>query len=197
MTDHNRGVQIDHQTRQGPPGRPRRREHLPGELGPLRPHHLTRRRPSRRDRVQRNAVELIQQPPARRVRRDRAEQLGLISQHRDCRRSSSHHQPLRPPYRPAPALDHGGRGAYVTRESSAVSVVRSPTSASNRDPACDTTPSPSAVAVIRGRVPIACTSKVLLYLDDLGPQQVQSSLVAGHFPLSGLGHGNTLTKSRG
>jgi len=34
-------------------------------------------------------------------------------------------------------------------------------------------------ALIRRRVVIACTSKVLLYLNDLGPQQAQSSLVAG------------------
>jgi hypothetical protein len=31
-------------------------------------------------------------------------------------------------------------------------------------PACDTTPSPSAVTVIFGRVDVACTLKVLLYL---------------------------------
>src|SRR5687767_15769642 len=48
--------------------------------------------------------------------------------------------------------------------SSVLSVVRSATSASSRDPACDTTPSPSAVAVIFGRVVVTCTSKVLLYL---------------------------------
>ncbi|MDT7700258.1 MAG: hypothetical protein QOJ30_2583 [Pseudonocardiales bacterium] len=79
----------------------------------------------------------------------------------------------------------------------AVSVVRSATSATSRDPACDTTPSPSVVAVIRGRVVVACTSKVLLYLEDLGPQQAQFPLVAGHFRLSGHGHADHLTKNRG
>jgi len=43
-------------------------------------------------------------------------------------------------------------------------VVRSATSASSRDPACDTTPSPSAVAVILALVVVACTSKVLPHL---------------------------------
>jgi hypothetical protein len=51
-------------------------------------------------------------------------------------------------------------------ESCPVSVVRSATSASSHEPARDTTPSPSAVAVIFGLVVVACTSKVLLYPVD-------------------------------
>jgi hypothetical protein len=54
-----------------------------GDLDSLGPHHLTRRRPSRRDRVQLNAVELVEQPPAGRVRRDGSEQFGLIGQDSD------------------------------------------------------------------------------------------------------------------
>jgi hypothetical protein len=99
--------------------------------------------------------------------------------------------------RPGSWRARGLRNPVSALDSSAVSVVRSATSATNRDPACDTTPSPSAVAVIRGRVVMACTLKVLLYSDELGPQQAQSLLVAGHFRLCGHGHAIQLTKSRG
>lgn len=85
MTDHDRSIEVDHQTRQDPACSLGRREHFAGELGPLGPHHLTCRRPRRRDRVQVNAIELIQQPPAGRVRGNRTEQFRLISQHRDVR----------------------------------------------------------------------------------------------------------------
>ena len=54
-------------------------------------------------------------------------------------------------------------------------------SASSRDPACDTTPSPSAVAVILGRVVVACTSKVPLRQMILRPQQAQFPLERGTF----------------
>ena len=48
-----------------------------------------------------------------------------------------------------------------------------------------------------GRVLVTCTSKVLLYPDDLSPQQAQFLLAAGHFRLSGQGHADRLMKSRG
>ena len=83
VTDHDRGVQVDHQPGQLPPGRPRRRERLAGELGALRPDDLPGRGPSPRDRAQLRGVEAVEQPPARRVRRHRPEQRGLIGQHRD------------------------------------------------------------------------------------------------------------------
>jgi hypothetical protein len=73
----------------------------------------------------------------------------------------------------------------------------SATSASSRDPACDTTPSPSAVAVIVGRVVVACTSKVLLYPVDLRLQQSQFPLVAGHFVYPGPDTPRPLMKSPG
>src|SRR5215218_9519847 len=91
----------------------------------------------------------------------------------------------------------GLRSPAKASASWAVSVVRSATSASSRDPACDTTPSPSVVAVILGRVVVACTSKVPLHQVDLSPQQAQFLLVARHFRLSGHGHADQLTKSPG
>lgn len=200
VTNHHRGFQIDHQARQDPPCGLRWREHLPGYLGALRPHHLTRSRPSPGDCVQLNAVELVQQPPACRIRRDRTEQLGLVGQHRDVgdRRGAISHRDRQIEQDPARIKPSPGpRSPGNASDNSAVSVLRSPTSASSREPACDTTPSPSAAAVIRGRVDIACTSKVLLYLDDSGPQQAQSPLVAGHFRLSSHEHANLLMKSRG
>ena len=83
VTDHDRGVQVDHQPGQLAAGRRRWRERLAGELGALRPHHLTRRGPGPRDRTEPAGVESVEQPPARRVRRHRPEQRGLIGQHRD------------------------------------------------------------------------------------------------------------------
>jgi len=50
-------------------------------------------------------------------------------------------------------------------------------------PACDTTPTPSAVTVIFGRVVVACTSKVPLDVGVLGPQQTKYLLVKRHFRL--------------
>src|SRR4051794_16142555 len=98
--------------------------------------------------------------------------------------------------RPGSCRDRGLRRPTSAAPNSAVSVVRSATSASSRDPACDTTPSPSAVAVTGGRVVVACTSKVLLY-PDLSPQQAQFLQVAGHFRLSNPTHAERLVKSRG
>jgi hypothetical protein len=71
-----------------------------------------------------------------------------------------------------------------TRDNSPVNVVRSATSASSRDPACDTTPCPSAVTVILRRAVVTCTSKVPLHQIDMSPQQAQFRLVARHFRLS-------------
>ena len=83
MTHHQRGIQVNHHTRQVTPGRPSRRERLTGELGALRPHDLPGRCSGPRDRTQPRGVELREQPPARRVRRHRPEHGGLIGQHRD------------------------------------------------------------------------------------------------------------------
>jgi hypothetical protein len=83
VTHHDRGVQVDHQPGQGPPGRPRRRERLTCELGALRPDDLPGSGPSPGDRAELRGVEPLEQPPARRVRRHRPEQRGLIGQHRN------------------------------------------------------------------------------------------------------------------
>src|SRR3954451_8235809 len=98
--------------------------------------------------------------------------------------------------RPGSCRDRGLRRPTSASPNSAVSVARSATSASRRDPACDTTPSPSAVAVTGGPIVVACTSKVLLCLYDLSPQQAQFLLVVEHFRLSSHGHADHLMKSR-
>src|SRR3954463_12378785 len=98
--------------------------------------------------------------------------------------------------RPGSCRDRGLRRPTSASPNSAVSVVRSATSASSRDPACDTTPSPSAVAVTSGRVLVASTSKVLLCLDDLSPQQAQSIKTrTRRSPHEEPGLGNTPTTS--
>ena len=201
VADHDRGVQVDHQPRQLAPGRASRRERLdptarraaPTPPPAPRPEPM-RPRPTARCRVGPAAASTSSPtPPPRTTRPDRPAP--------QRRRSSSRRRRPRPPCRPAPDPDHAAPAACADppapRPTRAVSVVRSATSASSRDPACDTTPSPSAVAVIFGRVVVACTSKVLLYLDDLSPQQAQFPLVAGHFRLSSRGHADRLMKSQG
>jgi hypothetical protein len=66
-------------------------------------------------------------------------------------------------------------------ESSLVRQVRSATSASKRDPTCETTPVPSAVTTTFGRVLVVCTWKVPPDLGDKGPRQALSYLVTRHF----------------
>ena len=83
VADHDRGVQVDHQPGQLAPGRPRRRERPPGSSARCAHDHLPGRGPSPRDRAQLRGVESVEQPPARRVRRHRPEQRGLIGQHRN------------------------------------------------------------------------------------------------------------------
>jgi hypothetical protein len=86
--------------------------------------------------------------------------------------------------RPGLCRVRGLHSPASTADNSPISVVRSATSSSSRDPACDTTPSPSAVTVIVGRVVVACTSKVPLHQIDMIPQQAQFPLVGRHFHLS-------------
>jgi hypothetical protein len=83
VTDHDRGVEVDHQPGQHPPGHSSGRERSAGQLGPLRPDDLPCSGASPGNRAQVPAVETIEQPPACRVRRHLAEQRGLIRQHRD------------------------------------------------------------------------------------------------------------------
>jgi len=83
VTDHDRGVEVDHQPGQHAPGRSSGRERLAGQLGPLRPDDLPCRGASPGNRAQVHGVEAIEQPPACRVRRHQPEQRGLIRQHRD------------------------------------------------------------------------------------------------------------------
>jgi hypothetical protein len=96
---------------------------------------------------ERGVVELVQQPPAGRVRRDRPEQSLLIAQYR--------------------YLGDGGRAV------------------GDRDPTCETTPAPSAVTMIFGRLVVACTRKV-----PPRPRRTWSSaspVLPGHEALSAFG----------
>jgi hypothetical protein len=98
--------------------------------------------------------------------------------------------------RPGSCRPRGFRSPASTSECSPAKVIRSahqPAAATRSD----TTLTPSAVAMTFGRVVVACTSNVLLYLEDLGPQQAQFPLVAGHFGLSKTEHADQLMKSRG
>jgi hypothetical protein len=107
VADHDGRIQVNHEPGQLATSSPCWRERLAGELGALRPQDLPRCGPRPRDLTDTGRVELVEQPPARRVRRHRPEQLGLIAQHRDIRKSWWHHQRPRPPCRPAPDQDRG------------------------------------------------------------------------------------------
>ena len=107
---HDRGIHIQHQPGQHPPGRPRRPKRRAG-LRALRPSHLPGRRPGRRDQRQLPVVELVEQPPARRIRGHRPEQRRLIAQYRDVadalravghRHRQIHQHPTRIMHRPPP-----------------------------------------------------------------------------------------------
>ncbi len=78
-----------------------------------------------------------------------------------------------------------------------VNLLRSARSASSRDPACDTTPAPSAVTVIFGRVVVACTSKVPFLPVVLDLRQAQFPLTEGHFRSPTPGHADKIVKRRG
>jgi hypothetical protein len=161
----------------------------------LGPHHLSRPGPRRRDRGQGGVVESVEQPPARRVRRHRPEQRLLIGQDGDLRdRPRPARIVLAPPAtatarstctRPGSCRTRGLRNPAKASASSAVNVVRSATSASSRDPTCETTPAPSAVTTIFGRVVVARTWKVPPLTGEQNLQQALSYLVTRHFLLSG------------
>jgi hypothetical protein len=173
---HDGRVQIDDQPRQLPAGGARARERLTRALSALRPHGLTCRRPGPRDLAESGAVEALEQPPTRRVRRHRPEQLSLIRQHRHVgdRGPTVGHRHRHIDQQPTRIMTSRGlRRPASASANCAVSVVRSATSASSRDPASDTTPSPSAAAVTFGLVVVACTSKVLLHPADPRLQQSQ------------------------
>jgi hypothetical protein len=80
VANHDRGVHIEYQARDGVPGY--RRRLPPTGLAGLRPRHLPCPGPRRSQPGQRGVVESVEEPPHRRCRRDRAEQFGLAAQHR-------------------------------------------------------------------------------------------------------------------
>lgn len=99
--------------------------------------------------------------------------------------------------RPGSWRVRGRRSPLRHSDSSPVNVVRSAKSANNREPACDTTPRPSAVTVILGRVAVAFTSKVPSLPGILVLQQAQFPVATGHFHLSSPGHAVKIVKSQG
>jgi hypothetical protein len=84
MADHDRGVQVQHQTVDALPGRHGRREPVAG-LGQLRPGDLPGRCPRRPQPGQTITVQIGQNPPRGRVRRHRTEQVRLVTQDRHVR----------------------------------------------------------------------------------------------------------------
>ena len=84
VADHDRGVQIQHQSWHRLPGRGRLRQRAAG-VGQLRPRHLPRRRTGQPQPVQHRTVHHGQQPPRGRIRRHRPEQGGLVAQHGQIR----------------------------------------------------------------------------------------------------------------
>jgi hypothetical protein len=193
-------INIDHQTGQLASSCSSRRERLAGDLGTLRPQHLASGRPSLRDMTERSGPEALQQPPARRVRRHRPEQLGLICQHRDIgdrpravgdRDRHVHQHPTRIVTRPW-LLQTSQRLDKLPRQRGPIRNI------SKQPRAPHATPRPRRPWLrARGRVVVTCTSKVPLHPDDSRPQQSQFPLVARHFRLSGHGHADCLMKSPG
>jgi len=99
--------------------------------------------------------------------------------------------------RPGSCAARGRCNGPNTADNSAVSVLRSARSANNRDPACDTTPRPSAPTLILGRVAVAFTSKVPFCSVNLDYQQAQFPKPDRHFRSSSSGHAAKIVKSRG
>ena len=64
--------------------------------------------------------------------------------------------------RPGSWTARGRRKPASACDRSPVNELRSARSASSRDPACDTTPAPSAETTTLGRAPVLCTRKVPL-----------------------------------
>jgi hypothetical protein len=137
VADHGRGVDIDDQHVQIASGDPHRWERHAAGLGVLGPDHFPRSGSCRRHRGESGVVELVKQPPARRVRGHRPEQSLLVGQHRDlgdrgCPVGNRHGQIHQHPARIVRA--RWRRSLPNASASSPVSAVRSATSASSRDP---------------------------------------------------------------
>ena len=148
VADHDRGVDVQHQPGQLDPGRRRRRHRACRCLRALRPGDLPGRRPRRGDRGQLRRVELGQQPPHGRSPTPPARTGPAGRQHGDVgdalrtvgdRDRQIDQHPPRIMHRPRPAQPRQHR-----RQPRRSACVRSARSASSRDPACETTPRPSA-----------------------------------------------------
>jgi hypothetical protein len=143
------GVDIDHQAGPGPPARRHDRQG-PAEYGRA---SQARSRPSPGPRATRRGARRRSRPdpPGGRGRGHRTEQLGLFPQHARSLIAS-------PPSasvtarsvntRPGPCADRRVRPTAATASNPASRPVTWAMSACSRDPACDTTPAPSAVTVI-------------------------------------------------
>lgn len=187
VADQDVRIKVDHQ-RLDPSraGDPRPRKSPAGGLDALRPDDFPG--PCTRHRGEPALVEGGQQPPTRGVRGDRPEQRGLVGQYGDvadrlgavgdCDREINQYPPevmTRP--RPAHTLQGGAQLPGQPRRIGQVGQ--------QPRPACDTTPTPSAVTMTRGRVLVGCTSKVPLGPDQTGPRQTNFLLINGHFRLPG------------
>ena len=159
--------------------------------GPGRPQPSQRRR--RRCRPA-PATRSGPRPPARTGRPGRAAPPGRRSPHRRRRAS--------PPGRPRPGPGHDRarrcRNPASASPNASVNPVASARSASSRAPAWPTTPRPSALTVIFGRVPVAFTWQSA-FRDGMDKtlRQVLSSQIRRHFPFLIHSVGQLLTKGPG
>ena len=138
---------------------------LPGLLGPLRPRHRTRA-PRGPAAIASRSASLIESSTRQQVESEAtgpntaawsaSVAMSLIA----LTAVGDHHRQIG--QHPARIM-RGLRRRPVARTpptAAPVSVVWSARSASSRDPACDTTPAPSADTSTAGRVRVACTWKV-------------------------------------
>lgn len=136
-------------------------------------------RPSGSQPVQHRRIDLVQDPPRVRRRRDRAEQDRLIPQHREVadRAPAIREQDREIGQHPARVMGRavlpqpGERVAERVGQPGLVGAIP----ASSRDPTCDTTPAPSVVTVIVGRAVVGCTSEVPPPCAGSEPRELRSN----------------------
>ena len=129
-------------------------------------------------------AESVQQPPTGGVRGHRPEQGGLVGQDRDVadrlgavgdrhRQIDQHPPRIMPRPRPTHPVQ---RGTQLGGQRGGAGQI-----GHSRDRACDTTPDPSGVTMILGRVAVARTPKVPLYQVRLGLRQPSLPWSRGSF----------------
>ena len=202
VADHDRGVHVDDQPGQRRP-RPRSPPAPAAPVTSARCAQATSRAAARAAATAASSGSSSWSSSRQhgRVRRHRPEQTRLVGQHGDVgdalravgdRDRQIDQHPPRIMHRPRPA-----QTAPAPPTTRAVSVVRSARSASSRDPACETTPRPSADTTSGGRA-VVCTRKVpSRAVDHESLSKPRIPLQDRHFPHLHAGHPTKIMKSRG